>query len=120
MPCSIDVLLPVFNGASTIRDAIVSLQRQTIANFRIVVIDDGSTDETPELLAQLVASSTQISTEQPITFTATVTPSDATGTVTFLEGTTPLGTSALANGTASLTVTLPIGVHTIHAHYSGN
>lgn len=53
MAHSIDVLLPVFNGASTIGEAVASLQRQTIASFRILIIDDGSTDETPDLLAKL-------------------------------------------------------------------
>jgi len=43
------------------------------------------------------------------------------GTVTFLEGATPLGTGPLANGVASLTLSaLPTGAHSISATYSGD
>ena len=41
---------------------------------------------------------------QAVTFTATVTPSAATGTVQFLDGATALGTATLASGTATLAV----------------
>ena len=68
----------------------------------------------------LVANPTVVSVGEPVTLTATVTPSNATGTVTFLEGTTSLGASPVNNGVATLTVTLPLGTHHIHAHYSGS
>jgi hypothetical protein len=56
-----------------------------------------------------------------VTFTAAVTPSAATGTVQFLDGATVLGTSALANGTASLAIaTLTQGTHSITAVYGGD
>jgi glycosyltransferase involved in cell wall biosynthesis len=56
----VDVVLPVFNGAKTITKAIESLQRQTITSLRIIVIDDGSTDRTPEVLAALAARDSRI------------------------------------------------------------
>ena len=56
----VDVLLPVFNGATTITEAIESLQQQTFTSFRIIVVDDGSTDRTPEVLAALAARDTRI------------------------------------------------------------
>jgi len=74
----------------------------------------------PNTTTALVANPTVVSVGQPVTLTATVTPSNATGTVTFLEGTTSLGASPVNNGVATLTVTLPSGTHHIHAHYSGS
>jgi hypothetical protein len=56
-----------------------------------------------------------------ITLTATVTPSAATGTLTFYHGTTAMGSATLTNGTATLTVsTLPEGSHPLTATYGGN
>ena len=58
--------------------------------------------------------------DQAVTFTATVT-TGATGTVTFLDGSTPFGTGTLVNGQASFTVpTLTVGTHTITASYAGD
>jgi len=60
-------------------------------------------------------------TGQPVTFTATVSPSTATGTVQFFDGSTSLGTVALSGGQASLTTsTLSAAKHSITAVYSGN
>src|SRR5207253_3200684 len=41
---------------------------------------------------------------QSVALTATVSPSTATGTVTFKDGSTSLGTGTLSNGTATLTL----------------
>src|SRR5690242_7168839 len=46
----IDVVIPVFNGARTIRSAIASVQTQTVGDIRIIAVDDGSTDETPRIV----------------------------------------------------------------------
>jgi hypothetical protein len=56
-----------------------------------------------------------------VTFTATVTPSAATGTVTFKDGSTTLGTGTLSGGkTTFSTSTLAAGSHSITAAYGGN
>jgi hypothetical protein len=58
-----------------------------------------------------------------VTLTATVTPSTATGTVTFndFNGHVPLGGATLSNGQATLTLsTLAPGPHSITATYNGD
>jgi hypothetical protein len=55
-----------------------------------------------------------------LTLTATVTPSAATGTVTFYDGSTSLGTAALSSGSAVFNIsTLDLGTHTLKATYGG-
>jgi len=49
----VDILLPVFNGALTIEAAVDSLRAQTVAELRVIIVDDGSTDETPRLIAAM-------------------------------------------------------------------
>ena len=56
-----------------------------------------------------------------VTFTATVTPSTATGTVTFKDNTTVLGTGTLSGGVAKLsTSALSVATHSITAVYSSD
>lgn len=46
----VSVLLPVRNGATHLPEAIASLEAQTLENFEVVAVDDGSTDRTAEIL----------------------------------------------------------------------
>ena len=41
----ITVLLPVYNGAKYLNEAIESILNQTFSNFEFFIIDDGSTDQ---------------------------------------------------------------------------
>jgi len=76
----------------------------------------------------LVASTTHVvsslnpsSFGQAVTFTASVTPATATGTVTFKNGSATLGTAAIAAGKAKLTTSALIaGAHSITAVYGGS
>ena len=43
---SISVIIPAFNGGSGLAPTISSLRRQTLRPFEIIVVDDGSTDDT--------------------------------------------------------------------------
>ncbi len=70
----------------------------------------------------ITASSKLVVSPATISLTATLsaTVADATGTVTFLDGTTSLGKVTLSAGAAALTnIGLTIGTHSITAAYSG-
>lgn len=56
----VDILIPVFNGERTLRQAVESIQRQSIDNVRILIIDDGSTDATPQILAEIARADPRI------------------------------------------------------------
>lgn len=48
----ISVIIPTYNRAWTLRAAMDSVLAQEYPSFELLVIDDGSTDETPELLRE--------------------------------------------------------------------
>lgn len=56
----IAVVIPLYNGARYIGDAIESVIAQTLPPAEIVVVDDGSTDDGPDIVARMAA-------EHPIT-----------------------------------------------------
>lgn len=46
---TVDIVMPVYNGAKTISQAIDSVLIQTHQAFRLLIVDDGSTDNTEEV-----------------------------------------------------------------------
>jgi hypothetical protein len=48
---AVTVLMPVYNGARFLAEAINSVLRQTFGDFELLAINDGSTDKTAEILA---------------------------------------------------------------------
>lgn len=47
----ISVLMPVFNGERYLREAVDSILSQTLADFEFIIINDGSTDRSAEILS---------------------------------------------------------------------
>lgn len=56
----VDVLIPVYNAAATIEGALRSMLAQTMADMRLIVVDDGSSDQTPDILARLAAEDPRV------------------------------------------------------------
>lgn len=46
----ISVIFSVYNGAPYLKEAIESILNQTCTDFEFIIVDDGSTDETPKIL----------------------------------------------------------------------
>ena len=69
----------------------------------------------------LSTTATRYFVATPISLIASVTPTSATGTVTFYDSSLSLGQSALVAGTSTLTTnTLVPGIHSLTAAFSGN
>jgi len=47
---AVSVLMAVYNGAAYLGEAMASILSQTFGDFELLVIDDGSTDDTPAIL----------------------------------------------------------------------
>jgi len=81
----------------------------------------GSTTTGTSSAITLVASANSVAVGSSVTLTATVTPTAASGTVTFLNGSSSLGTAALASGTATLMTSFSTaGTQSLTASYSGD
>ena len=51
----ISVIVPVYNGQDYLEDCITSIEHQTYDNLEIIIINDGSTDSCPSILAEFSA-----------------------------------------------------------------
>jgi hypothetical protein len=101
----------VYSGDSTFATSTSSVLTQTVGK------DSAKVTLSPASTATV---------DEPVTFTATVaatthTPARPGGTVTFMDGSTILGTGTITNGIATFsTRSLTVGSHSITAVYSGD
>lgn len=56
----VTVIMAVYNGALTLERAVDSIQKQSYRDWDLLIVDDGSTDETPTLLQELAESDSRI------------------------------------------------------------
>ena len=49
----ISVIIPAYNVAPLLERCYQSIQTQTYKDFEVILIDDGSTDQTPEICEEL-------------------------------------------------------------------
>src|SRR6266508_3534238 len=47
----ISVVIPTYNAAATLPETLESVFGQSFTDFEVIVVDDGSTDATPDILA---------------------------------------------------------------------
>jgi len=57
---AISVLIAVFNGEHYVEETIGSLLGQTLSDWEIVIVDDGSSDDTPRQLVRLAARDARV------------------------------------------------------------
>lgn len=48
----VSVVMPVFNGEGYVEEAICSILGQSLENLEFVIVDDGSTDRSPDIIAR--------------------------------------------------------------------
>lgn len=57
----ISVIIPTYNEAPTLETAVRSIMEQTYRNLEIIVVDDGSTDTTEDVVQKLAAEDARVS-----------------------------------------------------------
>ena len=130
-----DATLGVLGQSTVITgNATLTLASPVVGAYSITAIYNGDTDDTAatsnSVTAQvilnpttstIIASTTSALVATPVTFTANVVPASGTGSFTFLDGNTPIGSALITNGQASLTTAiLAAGSHALQAAYSGD
>lgn len=56
----VSVVMPLYNGERYVRDAIASVQAQTEPRWELLVVDDGSTDTGPALVAAIAKADARV------------------------------------------------------------
>jgi glycosyltransferase involved in cell wall biosynthesis len=66
----VSVLLPVRNGERFVAEAIESILAQTEPDFELIVVDDGSTDATPDIIRRFDDPRIRVVTQEPLALVA--------------------------------------------------
>lgn len=57
---TVDVLIPAYNAGATVEIAVDSILNQTVRDLEVHIVNDGSTDDTAEVLARLAAKDPRV------------------------------------------------------------
>lgn len=60
LPRRVSVILPVYNAERFVGEAVASVLAQSLTEFELIILDDGSTDATPRVLAGLASRDPRI------------------------------------------------------------
>ena len=60
MPCKVSVIIPFYNGIAYLRECVESVQKQTLREIEILLVDDGSTDGSGQLADTFAAQDARI------------------------------------------------------------
>lgn len=55
----VSIVIPTYNGAATIRECLDCIREQSFSDFEAIICDNGSTDGTSEICAEIAASDTR-------------------------------------------------------------
>ena len=69
----ISILMPVRNDATMLRNCLADIENQSMTDYELVVVDDGSTDETPDMLKKVSQRDSRI----PVSYTHLTLPTKA-------------------------------------------
>lgn len=56
----VSVVVCSYNGAKTLKECLLSLERMNYPDYEVILVDDGSTDDTPKITAEFQGRNTQI------------------------------------------------------------
>ena len=59
-PPSVSVIIPAYNAAQTIKQCVQSVLTQSFNDFEVVVVNDGSADETPNICNSLAQEDARV------------------------------------------------------------
>ena len=60
MEALVSIITPTFNSANFIAETIASVQNQTYSNWEMIIVDDGSSDETESIVASIIENDKRI------------------------------------------------------------
>uniref|UniRef100_UPI002592E25F glycosyltransferase family 2 protein n=1 Tax=uncultured Parolsenella sp. TaxID=2083008 RepID=UPI002592E25F len=56
----VSIVLPIYNGEDCLEETLSSILNQTLVDFELICVDDGSTDSAPDILAKAASQDSRI------------------------------------------------------------